>query len=82
MRHLRKCAGCAELKDQKDLIRITYIKESDEVIINNDSKKFGRSVYLCYNKSCKEKALKKNKLEKALKRPIPDNLKGKLIDFN
>ena len=82
MKHLRKCIGCGEQKEQKDLIRITYVKESDEIIINTNSKKFGRSAYLCYNKSCKEITLKKNKLEKTLKRTIPEELKGKLIDFN
>ena len=32
--------------------------------INPDTKIFGRSVYLCYNKMCIEGALKKNKIQK------------------
>ena len=49
-------------------------------IINPDSKIFGRSAYLCYNKSCVELALKKNKIQKALKCSISEELKGKLIN--
>lgn len=81
MEHLRKCVGCGKLMPQKDLIKITHNKSLDEVFINPNTKKFGRSVYLCYNKLCIENALKKNKLQKALKTTISEELKGKLIEF-
>lgn len=81
MEHLRKCVGCGRLLPQDDLIKITHDKSLDEVFINPDTKKFGRSVYLCYNKLCIENALKKNKLQKALKTTISEELKGKLIEF-
>ena len=64
---LRKCAGCGELKPREDMIKITKESITGEVSINPDSKTFGRSVYLCYNQSCIEKAQKKNKLNKLLK---------------
>ena len=51
---LRKCVGCGELKPRENLIE-------------PDSKTFGRSAYLCYNQSCIEAALKKSKLNKALR---------------
>lgn len=81
MEHLRKCVGCGKLMPQEDLIKITHNKSLDEVFINPNTKKFGRSVYLCYNKLCIESALKKNKLQKALKTTISEELKGKLIEF-
>ena len=74
----RKCVGCRQIKDRKDLIKIT--KTADGVFVNPNSFTFGRSVYLCYNNSCIENAFKKNKLAKFLKAPVPSELKGQLSD--
>lgn len=49
------------------MIKITKNHVTDELVINPNSKTFGRSVYLCYNQSCIENALKKNRLNKVLK---------------
>ena len=76
----RRCVSCWQMKDRKDLIKITADHKRDNVVINPDSVTFGRSVYLCYNKSCIESAFKKNKLGKHLKSPIPNELKGQLLD--
>ena len=81
MEHLRKCVGCGVVKDRKNLIKITFNKQINKAIINTDTKIFGRSVYLCYNKSCIINAIKKNKLEKFLKAPISEELKGKLVEY-
>ena len=74
----RKCVGCGKIKDRQELIKIT--KVDDDIIVNPDSKKFGRSVYVCYNNVCIENAFKKNRLSKILKTSIPEDLKGKLIN--
>ena len=73
---LRKCVGCGELKDTENLIKITKEHQSGELFLNPNSKIFGRSAYLCYNKLCVENALKKNRLNKALK--TTKDLKGLL----
>lgn len=75
----RKCVGCGEIKDVNELIKITHDRTLNKVVINDNNKIFGRSVYLCYNDSCKETAFKKNRISKALKTLIPEDLKGKLI---
>ena len=49
------------------MIKITKEHESDNIVIQPDSKTFGRSVYLCYNKNCINMAFKKNRLNKILK---------------
>ena len=67
MQSVRKCIGCGGLKPQKQLIKITRDFKTGNAVINPDSLTFGRSVYLCYNQSCIEKALKKSKINKALK---------------
>ena len=74
----RRCAGCRQLKDRTNLIKITNSK--NEVVVNPNSLTFGRSVYLCYNESCIESAFKKNKMAKLLKVNLPDKLKGQLLD--
>ena len=76
----RKCVVCGEMKDKNDLIKITRQSSTGDVIINHDTKIFGRSAYLCYNKSCIEGAFKKNKLARALKTAISEDLKGKIIN--
>ena len=75
---LRKCISCNELKPQKDLIKITKEFSAGELVINPNSKTFGRSAYLCYNQTCIVNALKKNRLGKALK--TSQELKGFFID--
>ena len=67
MEHLRKCVGCGEFKPREDMIKITKEHSSEEVVLNPDSKTFGRSVYLCYNQDCIENAFKKGKISRVLK---------------
>ena len=74
----RKCVGCGQLIPRENLIKITKNHENGEVIINPNSKTFGRSAYLCYNQSCIDKALKKNKLNRVLK--TNEDMKGLLVD--
>ena len=74
----RRCAGCWQIKDRKDLIKIT--NSGGIPVINPNSTTFGRSVYLCYNKSCIEAVFKKKKIEKFFKGSVPAELKGQLLD--
>ena len=64
---IRKCIGCFQDINRDELIKITREHKTQNIIINPNSEIFGRSVYLCYNNSCVEKAFKKNKLAKFLK---------------
>jgi len=76
----RRCVGCWQVKDRKELIKITIDSAGAKPVISPNSTTFGRSAYLCYNKSCIESAFKKNKLGKHLKCCIPNELKGQLLD--
>ena len=72
-----KCFACGKLEAKSNLIKITKKFHNGDIVINPDSKTFGRSAYLCYNQSCIEQALKKNKLNKVLKtNSTCENLKG------
>ena len=67
MEHKRKCIACGEIKSRRELIKITKDHTSGDIVIMPNSKTFGRSLYLCYNKDCIDIAFKKNKLNKMLK---------------
>ena len=78
MNILRKCIACGELKNREEMIKITREHKTGNVVIEPTSKTFGRSVYLCYNQSCIETALKKG-INKTLKVNISkEDLKGLL----
>lgn len=62
------------------MIKITAQNPHKNIVVNGDSKIFGRSAYLCYNNTCIENAFKKDRLKKVLKAPVPQELKGKLLN--
>ena len=67
MQKLRKCIACGEFKPREDMIKITKEYSTNELVVNPNSKTFGRSAYLCYNQDCIEQAFKKSRLNKVLK---------------
>ena len=75
---LRKCVGCGVLRPREYMIKITKEHSTEKVVVNPNSKTFGRSVYLCYNQNCIEQALKKRKLNRTLKISTGVDLKGLL----
>ena len=78
MEQKRKCIACGEMKPRNELIKITKEHTSENIVIQPDSKTFGRSVYLCYNENCINTVLKKG-VNKLLKTNISrEDLKGLL----
>lgn len=74
---LRKCVGCNEMKDKKELIRI--VKSSDgEINVDSTGKMGGRGAYICKNVKCFDAAVKAKRLEKAFKGKIPDEIYNSL----
>lgn len=75
----RKCIGCNEMKDKKELLRIVRNSEGD---INVDlvGKMSGRGAYICKSKKCFDAAAKAKRIEKAFKTKIPDDIYQKLRD--
>ncbi len=76
----RKCVGCNEMKNKKCLVRVVRSPEG-EINIDFTGKKNGRGVYLCPNRECIEKAKKEKRLEKALEKPISDEIYEKLLEI-
>lgn len=80
---LRKCTGCGEMKDKRQLIRVVRNKEGD-ISIDKTGKKNGRGAYICESVACLEKAIKNKGLERSFKVSIPsevyDGLKEAMAD--
>ncbi len=74
---LRKCIGCNEMKDKKQLIRIVRNNEG-EIKIDPIGKLPGRGAYICKSVACFDAAVKAKRLERAFKSKIPDDIYPKL----
>lgn len=70
---VRKCIGCQEMKQKKEMLRILKTTE-EEIVLDTTGKKNGRGAYLCFSKECFEKAVKSKGLERSLKMHIPQSV--------
>ena len=66
----RKCIGCREMKNKKEMMRVIKTKE-EEIVLDATGRKNGRGAYLCFSRDCLEKAMKSKGLERSLKTAIP-----------
>lgn len=74
---MRKCIGCNEMKDKKQLIRI--VRNSDgEMNVDPVGKLPGRGAYICKCVECFDTAVKAKRLERAFKTRIPDEIYASL----
>lgn len=70
---LRKCIGCNEMKNKKEMMRVLKTTEGD-IVLDTTGKKNGRGAYLCFSKECLKNAMKSKGLERSLKMPIPQDV--------
>ena len=75
----RRCVGCNNMKDKKELIRVVRSVDG-EVSIDKVGKKPGRGAYVCLSSECITKAVKEKGLEKALDVPIDKEIYEKLLE--
>lgn len=66
---MRKCMGCQEMKNKKELIRVVRTPEG-EIVIDRTGKRSGRGAYICPQSACLEKAIRQKALERALETTI------------
>ena len=74
---MRKCVGCGEMKEKKELIRVIKTPE-DEILLDITGRANGRGAYICNNKDCLMKAGRNKGLERSLKSPIPTEVLERL----
>lgn len=75
---LRKCTGCQEMKDKRELIRIVR-NDAGEFSLDRTGKKPGRGAYICPNTECLAKAQKSKGLERSFKAPVPKDVYEALL---
>ena len=74
---MRRCTGCGEMKEKKNLIRVVRTPEG-AIEIDRTGKMNGRGAYLCNDLSCLRKARKKRSLQRSLDTPVPDEILDEL----
>ena len=70
---LRKCIGCGEMKNKKDMMRVLKDAEG-HICLDVTGKKNGRGAYVCKQMECLQKARKNKGLERSFKMSIPDEV--------
>lgn len=94
MRHkkipMRKCTGCNEMKEKKQLVRVVKapdivdengnVLKAGEISIDITGKKPGRGAYVCKNPDCLKAAKKARRFEKAFSCKIPDEIYDSLSE--
>lgn len=66
----RKCIGCNEVRDKKNLIRVIKTPEGN-FELDMTGKKNGRGAYLCNDPQCIKKAMKCKGLDRSFKMSVP-----------
>ncbi len=87
---MRKCTGCSEMKEKKQLVRVVKAPDSTdengnvlkkgEISVDLSGKKPGRGAYVCPNPDCLKAARKARRFERAFSCRIPDEIYDKLIE--
>ncbi len=76
---LRKCTGCQEMKNKKEMIRIVH-NDAGEFFLDATGKKPGRGAYICPNIECLEKAQKSKGLDRSFKKAVPKEVYEQLAE--
>ena len=76
----RTCVACRQVREKKDLVRLVT-SEDGSAEIDILGKKPGRGAYLCPRKTCWELALKKNRLDYALRTRLHDDNRQTLREY-
>ena len=77
----RTCIACRQIKEKKALIRLVST-EDGTAEIDVFGKKPGRGAYLCRKKTCWELALRKNRLDYALRTKLHDDNRQALREYS
>ena len=74
---MRKCTGCNEMKEKRELVRI--VRDPEGVIsVDLTGKKSGRGAYICKDERCLMKAQKAKRLERAFECEVPGEIYERL----
>jgi uncharacterized protein len=74
----RSCVGCRAVRDKRELTRIVRTPDG-RVVLDPSGRLAGRGAYLCDDPACREAAMKKSALSRALAAPVPEALRAELL---
>lgn len=74
---MRKCTGCNEMKEKRELVRIVRDPEG-AISVDLTGKKSGRGAYICKDERCLMKAQKAKRLERAFECEVPEEIYERL----
>ena len=74
---MRKCTGCNEMKEKRELVRIVRGPEG-AISVDLTGKKSGRGAYICKDERCLMKAQKAKRLERAFECEVPEDIYERL----
>jgi predicted RNA-binding protein YlxR (DUF448 family) len=75
----RTCIACRTTGDKRGLVRV--VRGPEGVEVDPTGRKPGRGAYLCRRPDCWREALKKNRLDAALKTRMSQDEKLRLTEF-
>ena len=76
----RTCIACRQVKEKRDLVRLVAT-EDGIAEIDVLGKKPGRGAYLCARRTCWELALRRNRLDYALRTRLRDDNRQALREY-
>jgi len=76
----RSCVACRTTGDKRSLVRVVRTPEG-RVEVDPTGKRAGRGAYVCRSSACWQAALKKGRLEAALKTKIGADDRLRLVEF-
>ena len=74
---LRRCVGCYEMKDKRELLRVVK-EEGGRIFIDTTGKANGRGAYICKDVACFETARKKGGFARSFKCSVENEIYDKL----
>jgi len=76
----RTCIACRQTSEKKALIRLVRTRNG-VIEVDISGRKPGRGAYVCLDRACWEAALKKNRLEYALRTKLGDENRQALSEY-
>jgi len=77
---IRTCVACGAKEGKRALVRLVRTLEG-RVEVDPTGKRPGRGAYLCPRRACWERALKRDRLERALRCPLPPEVREALLAY-
>ncbi|HLF79823.1 MAG TPA: YlxR family protein [Dehalococcoidia bacterium] len=76
----RTCVACRSTSGKRELVRVVRTPEG-AIEVDETGKKAGRGAYLCANRSCWAEALKKGRLDSALRTKLSADDRLRLTQY-